>query len=186
MQIRRWIAKNKSWYSHDEKRKGSLNMKLRCKTDPILRPQGCKEYRLLLLHRSTFEWLYRRKPKATGKEQDNWWAVQKSETDFVFLEPPYWIRAVMRRLSDRDALDRIWADSGDEDVVYDSQSDSDEYCNESENSGEYVSAEEWKMCFGKGTGTTRKEQRGSRYHTTTSCDPGREFKACIEFIVYNI
>ena len=49
MQIRRWMAKDKSWHSHDEKRKGSLNMKLRCKTDPILRSQGCKEYYAVLL-----------------------------------------------------------------------------------------------------------------------------------------
>ena len=63
----------------------------------------------------------------------------------------------MRRLSDRDALDRIWADSGDEDVVsYDSEFDGDEYCDESENFGEYISADEWKMGFGKETGTTRK------------------------------
>ena len=50
--------------------------------------------------------------------------------------------AATRRLSDRDALYRIWADSGDEDVVYDSEFDGDEYCDELENSGEYISAEE--------------------------------------------
>ena len=49
--------------------------------------------------------------------------------------------AAMRRLSDREALDRIWGDSH-EDVVYDSEIDGDEYCDESENSGEYISAEE--------------------------------------------
>ena len=43
------MAKDKSWHSHDEKGKGSLNMKLRCKTDPILRPHGCKEYYTILL-----------------------------------------------------------------------------------------------------------------------------------------
>ena len=47
----------------------------------------------------------------------------------------------MRRLGDRDALGSLWGDSH-EDVIYHSEFDGDEYCDESENSGEYISAEE--------------------------------------------